>query len=240
MVINYDKTCIQSIAGAEKFECSKPIVWDPGGLNILGVDILDDSSSNYGKILVKAKEVLKIWTYHELSLMGRVLIANSMVASLFVYTMQVEEDPLPPFQEQFDRIIHQFLWKGKKAKVGMQLLKASKAQGGLNLVHISAKNKALKIKWIFKSNPYTLAQLKQIMPEDLSTLFWDCNMDPDDAAQFVKGKGMNSFWSNAVSQIGFIFAGNTLSKKCTQYVWMIFSGSTQTLRLEVPCYFILK
>ena len=37
LVVNFEKSCIQHIAGAPKFTCSKPLVWDlGGGLVILG------------------------------------------------------------------------------------------------------------------------------------------------------------------------------------------------------------
>ena len=52
--VNYNKSTIYAIANAKPFYCEKPIVWDPGGVNILGVEMLNTSEQNYQLIIDKA------------------------------------------------------------------------------------------------------------------------------------------------------------------------------------------
>ena len=37
--VNYEKSSIHCINNAHKFACDKPIVWDPGGATVLGIDV---------------------------------------------------------------------------------------------------------------------------------------------------------------------------------------------------------
>ena len=59
--VNYDKSCIQTFNGAEKFESSKNFIWDPGGINVLGINISGGTKKNYDRLLEKAQSVLNSW-----------------------------------------------------------------------------------------------------------------------------------------------------------------------------------
>ena len=39
LTVNYDKSCICSIGEAKSFQCSKLLIWDPGGLTVLGIEL---------------------------------------------------------------------------------------------------------------------------------------------------------------------------------------------------------
>ena len=120
--INYDKSAIYCIGTAKPFKCSKPLVWDPGGCEILGIDISDSSHSNYVKIIEKSRAVLNSWCNRQLTLSGKVLTINTLISSLFVYHMQIEEDPSEGIYKEFNQILHKFLWGTKRAKIPMKLL----------------------------------------------------------------------------------------------------------------------
>ena len=61
--VNYEKSSIHTLAGADPFLCSKPLVWDPGGLEILGFNISNTPEINYENLLSKAKQTLSSWTH---------------------------------------------------------------------------------------------------------------------------------------------------------------------------------
>ena len=114
--VNYEKTAIYTIgqdeAGANSDKiCSKPIVWDPGGLTVLGVDIIKCVQAQYMQILDKAKEVLDVWYLHNLTLCGKILLINTLVVSLFVYNLRVLENPKDEFYDKFDLLVERFLEK---------------------------------------------------------------------------------------------------------------------------------
>ena len=193
--INFEKSCIYAIGGAPVFSCSKPLVWDPGIMQILGINAERTADTSYLNILVKAENILKLWHHRSLTLIGKVLIVNTLIASLFVYTMQVLEDPSDQFYIKFDKIIHNFLWKGKKAKISTGLLKNSIENGGLKLCDLKTKNQSLKLAWIFRNEDHVVNSMQALMPETLGILFWECTLNEHDARSYsVKLAKANTFW----------------------------------------------
>ena len=119
--------------------------------------------------------------------MGKVLVVNTLVASLFIYTMQVDIDPDDDFYRKFDQMVHNYLWKGKRAKIRLELLKEPKKSAGLNLTDLEKRKAALKIDWLLK--------IKQIMPTELGALFWDCNLEENDCKRYLsKIENLNKLW----------------------------------------------
>ena len=87
--------------------------------------------------------VANMWYYRSMTLIGKVTIINSLMASLYVYKMQV----LPVLEKKLikeeENVIKEFLWQGKREKIPMCILMLDKAEGGLNLVNLKVKHKAL-------------------------------------------------------------------------------------------------
>ena len=50
--------------------------------------------------------------------------------------------------KQIEQMLYRFLWNNGPDKVKRNIIIAPKEYGGLNMVHISAQAKALKIAWI--------------------------------------------------------------------------------------------
>ena len=196
--VNYDKTSISCIGESKPFVCDKPLVWDPGGLNVLGINISDKADIQYSEILNKAAKILKKWDKRRLSVMGRVLVVNTLIASLFVYSMQVLNDPGQALTTEFNKLINKFIWKGKKEKIKLELLQNSIEDGGLNLVNFDYKNVSLKASWIVKETETARVFLDNCTPKHLGILFWDCSLSPEDAVKYVKKIEIDDFWKSCV------------------------------------------
>ena len=197
--VNYDKSNIYRIGNVEKLHTEQPIVWDPGGLEILGFSVTNTVQENYSTIISKAQAILKTWYARQLTLMGKVMIINTLISLLFAYVMQVELDLPQNILNQYDQIIMNFLWSGKKSKIKTSALQASKDKAGLQLVNLKARNQAIKATWIFREDPVTRAQIEQIVPKCLGNLFWQCNLKPIDAENYLKNKNVNPFWIGATT-----------------------------------------
>ena len=65
--------------------------WSNEEIVVLGVKIAHDDlvSRNYEDLLAKSKKVLDAWYHRNLSLIGKVQVVNTLVASLLVYKMMV-------------------------------------------------------------------------------------------------------------------------------------------------------
>ena len=97
---------------------------------LLGVDT-NPASNQLTDILIKGKQVLKNWYYRTLTLTGKINIVNTLFASLFVYVLQVIDNPSSQFYVDFYSIVNDFLWRGKKSKIPLAQLQLSKSKGGL-------------------------------------------------------------------------------------------------------------
>ena len=88
--------------------------------------------------------VLNSWIHRGLTLMGKVLVINTLMGSLFVYKMTVLRNIDKAISTKFYETIHRFLWKGR-ARIPFQILHSDKEQGGLCLVNLICKQEALKV-----------------------------------------------------------------------------------------------
>ena len=197
--VNYDKTCICTVNNAPKFDIDKPIVWDPGGVNVLGIEIRNSPIDNYRLLLQKSVQVMNQWQNRTLTLMGKILIINTLVSSLYVYVLQVELNPPKIFYREFEQAIQNYLWSRKKCKIPTKLLQASKTHAGQKLVDLEAKAKAIKIGWVFKQDPHTQNQLKQITPKHLGDKFWECALEGKDVDNHIQKTKINPFWAEVVT-----------------------------------------
>ena len=126
----------------------------------------------------------------------RILVINTLIASLFVYKMAV----LPKIDEKYvkklNEMVNDFIWEGKRAKIKLSDLQMPKALGGMNLVNFELKDAALKIAWlqILKTDEIleklAYKALSPVLKEDI----WKCNLE----AKHVKRIFHNSFWTEVL------------------------------------------
>ena len=85
---------------------------------MLGVTIAheDIMSKNYNVLIDKVKQILKAWHNRGLTLIGKIQVVNTLIASLFVYKMMVLPSIPEPIIKRVDNEIKTFIWNGKKSK----------------------------------------------------------------------------------------------------------------------------
>ena len=122
--INYDKTTVYRIGSLKnsdaKLYSQKPLKWSSTGINVLGIDITHNTQNtlhlNYNKLVTKATDIMKKWQYRSLSLKGKILVINTLIASMFVYRMTVLPRIPEIYVKKLDQAISEFLWNGHKPK----------------------------------------------------------------------------------------------------------------------------
>ena len=200
--VSYDKTTlyrIGSIAGSNaKLYTSRPIKWSSGHINTLGVDIYAqrvDLTTNYQAIIEKMRTISKIWYYRSMTLIGKILVVNTLMASLFVYRMQT----LPKLEDkqckEIDEVIKSFLWRGRKSKFNLETLRRPKNKGGLGLVDFQAKHTSLLLNWIprINHNPVLYELSSYFIGDSVKNgKIWCSNLNCQDMKQICKTK--NGFW----------------------------------------------
>ena len=94
LTVSYDKTMIYrigSIANTDaKLYTQKKLKWSNEAINTLGVDLHQENlECNFEDVLLKMHAVSQLWFHRQLTLIGKILLVNSLFASLYVYKMQV-------------------------------------------------------------------------------------------------------------------------------------------------------
>ena len=142
--ISYKKTCIYRIGSLRdtnvKCYTIRPLQWSDGDIPMLGVTITNSKKgqtcNQYNEILSKVELVVNNWCNRQLTLIGKVLLVNSLMGSLFTYCMAILPEMLTAQIKHFEGIITKFLWKNKCPKISLRVLMNDKIEGGLGLVNI--------------------------------------------------------------------------------------------------------
>ena len=202
--ISYDKTTLYRI-GSLRFSDAEiyslgDINWSNEDINVLGVTIAHDEiiDKNYQQLLPKVRNTLNAWYNRGLSLLGKVQVVNTLVASLFVYKMMVLPFIPSHIVKKVDNMVREFLWNGKKAKVAYKILQNPKDQGGVGLVNLVNKDKALKATWpqiLAKEQDYSKLVYMSMRISGIGEDIWRCNLHQDDVKLL---KFSNSFWRNVL------------------------------------------
>ena len=156
--VNYDKTSLFRIGSARKSQAQNYVMTNDlrhfeENINVLGVEVMLNKDMNllnvnYDPIMQKVQGVLSTWNRRNLSLNGKVLIINSMVASLFTYKMLVLPEIPTRIVNQFNTMISKFIWNGRVPKIVLSTLQLNREDGGLKLVNLALKDSSLKVNWI--------------------------------------------------------------------------------------------
>ena len=134
-------------------------------------------------IYTKVEAVLTNWKKRGLSLMGKVLIINSLIATMFTYKMTVLPKMPDSLIKKLGKKFNEFIWDYKRPKIALGTLKLNKEDGGPGLCDLKFKDSSLKLSWIpMIGEDSLLEQLvyKQLCPI-LRVEIWNCNLKPGDA-----------------------------------------------------------
>uniref|UniRef100_A0A1A8QY68 Reverse transcriptase domain-containing protein n=1 Tax=Nothobranchius pienaari TaxID=704102 RepID=A0A1A8QY68_9TELE len=144
--------------------CSAPVICNiPVKVSVtyLGFHITKDREArgklNFLPLIEKTQKVFNRWTQRDLSLKGRVLITKAEGISRLTYAAQslhVDNS----FCKSVDKMLFNFLWKGKTHYIRKSVVLNSYNKGGLNFIDFSSLNNTFKINWIkqYLKNPTSI------------------------------------------------------------------------------------
>lgn len=205
LTVNYDKTSIYRIGSLAKTNAqlytTKVFHWTNQPVEILGVKLptVPDNdlvqNINYQPIINRISQIVTRWGLRTTTLSARILLINSLIASLFVYKMQVLPNLSSLYHQQFLRITKEFLWQGGSVKITPRLLTKDKSQGGLRLVDLQARQYSLKAQWVTKLHEdcFWTQVLFSMLPYTDPTELWSCNLNHKHAALFIAPDD-HGFW----------------------------------------------
>jgi hypothetical protein len=173
---NMDKTQAFMIGKHMRFKEDYGLKWNVGPIKMLGIHICTTESNhikyNFEPQLKTIKSIFNMWKQRNLSLKGKITIINSLAASLLVYPCSTLYTPLHVIQE-IDKIFFNFLWNGASNKVAKHIIIKTIDQGGLKMIDISCKIKALNVSWIKRAITNPNCSWKLIMDDILDDITFD-------------------------------------------------------------------
>ena len=145
---------------------------------IVGNDEQKAIQLNYSKIMSKVKSTLSRWKRRSLSLIGKVSIVNSLIASLFVYPMTNLSQIPDKVVQDTEADIEKFIWAGHKPKIPLRTLMQPKSNGGLGLINLTVKDKALKAQWVnhIFEDSQLFNSVSTLLDLPLGMVTWRCNL----------------------------------------------------------------
>lgn len=125
------------------------IVEDGTAIRILGAWFgnLIDLSAPWTNVLEKIDKSLANWDKSNLTLEGRRLIAQMVIAGMTQYLTQVQGMPAH-IEKLVMRRANKFMWGGKSSLVNEQTMFRPIDKGGQALVDIKTRNKAISVIWL--------------------------------------------------------------------------------------------
>ncbi|KAL9982000.1 hypothetical protein ACROYT_G010777 [Oculina patagonica] len=115
----------------------------------LSIDAKETAALNYNEKLEKVRTVLSCWKYRRLTLMGKITVLKSLVASQLVYVLS----PLPSNEKvikEVNKLFFSFLWNGKPDRIKRNVIINDYPSGGLRMIDIESFSKSLKASWVKK------------------------------------------------------------------------------------------
>ena len=137
--ISYDKTCVYRVGSLRNTDVIiytlKQLKWSDDDIEMLGITIANapvQSNKSFDTTIDKMLNVMNLWHNRQLTITGKIILINTLMASLFTYKMYV----LPLMsKEQFEKstgtLIISF-GKGNIAKFHSSFQKTKKQEEGLN------------------------------------------------------------------------------------------------------------
>ena len=113
-------------------------------------DFQNITTKNIGNKIESMKKILHLWYYRNITPIGRVCIAKSLVLSKIIHVLQSLPSPEAEYMKTIEKLCIDFIWRNKRHEVNKNTLCLPTDQGGMNMVNLPNFDKSLKITWLRK------------------------------------------------------------------------------------------
>lgn len=151
--VNKNKTKIIApglLANKTSNICGMPVVEKVKILGIwVGLDNTEENAYdwNFKDQLDKIRTVCDSWGHRNLSLKGKIIVANALLISLLQYPSSVTFTPKRVLKD-YGRIVSDFIWNGRRPKISHSSLTQTIERGGLKLLDLSIRVEVNMLQWI--------------------------------------------------------------------------------------------
>ena len=223
--VNYNKTQVMRIGSLRnsnaKCYAERQLQWSDC-VKVLGLDIYPSSDKlykNYEITTCKIEKILNSWKLRGLTPIGKIMVVNTLATSQLIYKLFVLPTPSPEYFKGLRKIITKFIWDEKPPKVAYKTLIQRINKGGLQLIDLETRDKALKSTWIKKSFEDTGWKeiVNQLIPIELNELC-ECNLHCKDVRYIVEDTPIWLAIMQAWTKYSF-YKPETINEIATQKLW---------------------
>ena len=232
------------------------IDWKKDPIKALGVHFSHNkaksTTANFDEKIEKLKSKLNIWSLRDMTIFGLACIVNTIGLSQFLNLATVIYFPEKKIKT-INQLVSKFIWRGRKPKVKKKTLIKDISEGGIGLIDLNSKVKALQASRVVKYNldPGGDSLWKHIWrhylgPKGDDLLFY-CNYDSDIVRSIVGlpdyYKKVFTVWSEIsnrsvlgnVQEIKYQLIWNNryvkVDKKCVFYKTLFETGAIRVRNL---------
>ena len=238
LYINYEKTEVIWI-GCKKF-CTESLChdysleWGKSNFKLLGVkfdvNLKKMIDLNYDSKLISMKNISNNWKRRNLTPYGKIVVIKSLALSIFTHLFISLPSPSTSRVKDIEKHLYSFIWNGKPDRIKRNIMVKDYSDGGLNMIHVSAFIKKLKLSWVrdflFKDKSWKYIQ-KSI---DKNKLF---NCGPEYAIQKSKLIS-NCFWRDILQIWGDFCEKVEFESKCVALTPIFFN---KNIRVNNKCIY---
>ena len=178
--INYDKTQVLRLGSLKDSDAQiytqKPLNWVKE-ITVLCVKFSTNScmmiQNNYQAIMQKLRGLCTCWSNRSLTLIGKVLVVNSLLVSQFFYKFLGLYSLAKNILTEFKGLVKSLIWQGNRCLFQYGKLILPYEHGGLKLVDLDFKDISLKAAWVLRVLIYTIGSTKPVL--EVSKLRGECN-----------------------------------------------------------------
>ena len=117
----------------------------------MGINISTDPYvvyyENFVDTLEKVDNILSSWINRDLTLMGKIVVVNSLINTIFIHKLLALPSPPQVFFKMYKNRIKEFLWGEKPHAIAYNRLVQDYDKVGLRLQDLQTKDTALKAAW---------------------------------------------------------------------------------------------
>jgi len=125
--------------------------WPRDPMKALGIFFSYDTNKtnelNIAEKIGNLEKMLNSWKRRNLTLYGKINIVKTFGLSKLIYNASVLVIP-ENFIKEIEKLIFNFIWDGKPAKIKKSTIIGERKHGGLKMTDFDIMNKALKVAWI--------------------------------------------------------------------------------------------
>ena len=228
--VNYDKSSVLRVGNKTnaKYYSMNQLKWSSGSIKVLGVWIGENSQEsvkeNLEPLLCKVENILNAWKNRKLTIIGKILIINTLMGSLFTYSLSVLRRPVLEMFEKLHKSFKLFIWQGTKSKIPIKILQGNKFNDGLGLVNMIQKDHALKIQWVHRllkmdHNNITKIIAYDLMENPIKDLIWQTQLHVEDVKTLSKAE---NFWIDVLTSwchLNYLEEMTSKSQVLSQVIW---------------------